>query len=110
MELKESLYRLLILAWRIILERCHELAHELLHGKDERKKLSKEIKEMEAEAIAFVVMDHYHIELKSDKYLALYKESYDLKKSLERINKVSSEFIEFVDYWFKEKEKIKKAM
>ena len=53
----------------------HELGHELLHQKDESE-LSKEVKEMEAEAAAFVVMDHYGVDIKSDKYLALYKESY----------------------------------
>jgi antirestriction protein ArdC len=74
----------------------HELGHELLH-KDESSELSKEIKEMEAEAAAFVVMDHYGVDIKSDKYLALYKESYDLKQSLKRIDNLASEIINFCD-------------
>ena len=49
---------------------------------------------MEAEAVAFVVMNHFDIEIKSDKYLALYKESYNLKESLEYINTISSEIID----------------
>jgi antirestriction protein ArdC len=74
----------------------HELGHELLH-KDGSSELSKEVKEMEAEAAAFVVMDHYGVDIKSDKYLALYKESYDLKQSLKRIDNLASEIINFCD-------------
>ena len=77
----------------------HELAHELLHNKEERMKLSKEIKELEAEATSFVVLNHYDIETKSDKYLALYKKSYDLEKSLARIKRISSKIISFCDDW-----------
>ncbi|ADQ13571.1 ArdC-like ssDNA-binding domain-containing protein [Halanaerobium hydrogeniformans] len=75
----------------------HETAHELLHDKGSRKKMSKEIKEMEAEAAAFIVMEHYGVEIKSDKYLALYKKSYDLNQSLKRISKIASEIIGFLD-------------
>ena len=76
----------------------HELAHYFLHNKCSRKeKLNKEIKEMEAEAVAYVVMNHFNIEIKSDKYLALYKTSYDLKESLEKINDISSSIIDYCD-------------
>lgn len=86
----------------------HELGHELLH-KDGSSELSKEVKEMEAEAAAFVVMDHYGVDIKSDKYLALYKESYDLKQSLKRIDNLASEIINFCDdYLIKNKENDKK--
>ena len=51
----------------------HELAHELFHNKEDRRKLNKEVKEMEAEAVSFIVMNHFGIKIKSDKYLALYK-------------------------------------
>jgi len=71
----------------------HELAHYYLHNKNQDKKLTKEIIEMEAEAVAFVVMHHFNIEIKSDKYLALYKKSYDLMESFERINKVSKKIL-----------------
>ena len=74
---------------------AHELGHALLGHEDDN--LSKEIKELEAEAVAFVVMDHYGIEIKSDKYLALYKESYDLKESLKKIHKVATRMIEYCD-------------
>jgi antirestriction protein ArdC len=76
----------------------HELAHEHLHFSSERNSLnlSKEIIEMEAEAVAFVVMDYFNIESKSDKYLALYKESYDLMESFKRINDVSSRILDYL--------------
>jgi hypothetical protein len=76
----------------------HELAHEHLHFNSESNSLnlSKEIIEMEAEAVAFVVMDHFNIESKSDKYLALYKESYDLMESFKRINDVSSRILDYL--------------
>jgi Zn-dependent peptidase ImmA (M78 family) len=76
----------------------HELAHEHLHFNSESNSLnlSKEIIEMEAEAVAFVVMDYFNIESKSDKYLALYKESYDLMESFKRINDVSSRILDYL--------------
>jgi len=74
---------------------AHELGHALLEHTGDN--LSKEIKELEAEAVAFVVMDHYGIEIKSDRYLALYKKDYDLKESLKRIHKVTTRIIEFCD-------------
>jgi antirestriction protein ArdC len=78
----------------------HELAHELLH-KENKEELTKEIKELEAEAVAFIVMDHYSVELKSSKYLALYKKSYDLKESMDRISRVSKEIINFTKDYLK---------
>jgi hypothetical protein len=75
----------------------HELAHEILHSREERAVLTKEVKEMEAESVSFVVMDHYNLEIKSDQYLALYKESYDLKESLKRISKLATSIISYCD-------------
>jgi Zn-dependent peptidase ImmA (M78 family) len=76
----------------------HELAHEHLHFSNESNSLnlSKEIIEMEAEAVAFVVMDYFNIESKSDKYLALYKENYDLMESFKRINDVSCRILDYL--------------
>jgi antirestriction protein ArdC len=87
----------------------HELGHELLHQKDESE-LSKEVKEMEAEATAFVVMDHYGLDIKSDKYLALYKESYDLKQSLKRIDNLSSEIINYCDDYLLKNNEVNKKL
>jgi len=88
---------------------AHELGHELLHQKD-KSELSKEIKEMEAEAAAFVVMDHYDVDIKSDKYLALYKESYDLKQSLKRIDSLASEIINYCDDYLIENNEVDKKL
>jgi hypothetical protein len=75
----------------------HETAHELLHFRDSKDvKLTKEILEMEAEAVAFVVMNYFGVEIKSDKYLALYKKSYNLMESLKRISDRSSAMIDYV--------------
>lgn len=60
---------------------------------------------MEAEAVAFVVMDHYGVEIKSDKYLALYKQDYVLKESLQRISRISSQIISFCDSWLGDEDK-----
>lgn len=46
--------------------------------------------------MAFVVMDYFNIESKSDKYLALYKKSYDLMESFKRINEVSSRILDYL--------------
>jgi hypothetical protein len=81
----------------------HELAHEILHSREERAVLTKEVKELEAEAVSFVVMDHYNLEIKSDQYLALYKESYDLKDSLKRISKLATSIISYCDQNLKTK-------
>lgn len=76
---------------------AHETAHEFLHFSDNKDlELTKEILEMEAEAIAFVVMNYFGVEIKSDKYLALYKKSYDLMQSLKRISNISSAMIDYV--------------
>jgi len=76
---------------------AHETAHELLHFSGNKDlKLTKEILEMEAEAVAFVVMNYFGVEIKSDKYLALYKKSYDLMQSLKRISDISSAMIDYV--------------
>lgn len=47
----------------------HEIAHALLHG---NSRLSKEQKEIQAEAVAYVAARHFGLETKSFNYLALY--------------------------------------
>jgi len=57
----------------------HELAHEMIHWDPEKRpQLTREIKELEADAVAFVVAENLNIQNNSDKYLALYHKSYDL--------------------------------
>jgi antirestriction protein ArdC len=74
---------------------AHELGHELLH--QGQRNTSKEVEELEAESIAYVVFEHFGVKLKSDKYLALYKKEYDIKDSLNRISSVANKIIEFIE-------------
>jgi len=73
----------------------HELAHELLHwDAEKRPKLTREQKEMEAEATAYVVANALGIsETNSTEYLALYYKSYSLEKSLEVIHETSRKIL-----------------
>ena len=73
---------------------AHEFAHELLHGVQERMGLSKKIKELEAEATAYVVCRHFGLSTESPTYLALYGvEELDIRASLQRIISTSSRII-----------------
>jgi hypothetical protein len=73
---------------------AHELGHELLHGPQERQKLSKKVKELEAEAIAYVVSRHFGLKMKAPTYLALYRvEEVDIMGSLDRIVSTASRII-----------------
>jgi len=73
----------------------HELAHELLHwDAEKRPKLTREQKEMEAEATAYVVANALGIpETNSTEYLALYHKSYSLEKSLEVIHETAQKIL-----------------
>ncbi len=73
----------------------HELAHELLHWNPEtRPKLTREQKELEAEATAYVVAQALGIpETNSEKYLALYQKSCSLEESLEAIHQTSRKIL-----------------
>lgn len=62
----------------------HEIAHELLH---KESKLSKQQKEIQAEATAYVVSKHFGLETKSFNYLALYDANY--KRIMENLKAVS---------------------
>ncbi|MBW1928858.1 MAG: hypothetical protein JRJ13_06850 [Deltaproteobacteria bacterium] len=72
----------------------HEFAHELLHGHQERMNLPRKIKELEAEATAYIVCRHFSLDVKAPTYLALYRvEEVDIKNSLERILSTASRII-----------------
>jgi hypothetical protein len=74
----------------------HELAHELLHqGQQAESPMSREAKEAEAEAVAYVVGRHFGLEsLGSPNYLALWHaDSKVLKAQLERIVGCSRQII-----------------
>src|SRR6056297_774084 len=72
---------------------AHEIAHEMLHQSNDDQGLTKEIVELEAEAVSFLVSEYFNIDNPSEKYLALYKKSYNLMKSFKRINEVSQDII-----------------
>lgn len=76
----------------------HELAHELLHLGEERP-ASKTIRETEAEAVAFVVCRAIGLQTGSaaSDYIQLYDgKSETLAASLDRIQKLAAQVIEFV--------------
>jgi antirestriction protein ArdC len=73
---------------------AHELAHELLHDLHARRTLSAKVKELEADATAYVVSRHFGLETQSSVYLALYQvEAVDVKESLDRIVRTASKII-----------------
>ena len=72
----------------------HELAHELMHDLDARKTLSTKVKELEADATAYVVSRHFGLETQSRFYLALYRvEEVDVRDSMNRIVRTASRII-----------------
>lgn len=76
---------------------AHELAHELLHDPQKRIELSRKVKELEAEATAFVVGRHFGLESKAPTYLALYRvEEVDIIASLDRIVSTASSMIRWI--------------
>ena len=86
----------------------HEMAHQKLHSIDpkdlppEEPKLSRNAKEVEAEAIAYTVSQHYGIETSdySFAYIAGWshgKDTPELKASLDRIRQAADEMITSID-------------
>jgi antirestriction protein ArdC len=79
----------------------HELAHELLHKRDKQPDAvnkNRQQRELEAEAIAYVVMRHFGIEHVACNYLATYKiDSTQLKQSLQTISATANFLIAAID-------------
>jgi len=75
----------------------HEIAHELMHRREDRP-TSKVVREMEAEAVAFVVARHYGFnDVDSPNYLALYgSDSGAILERLELIRVTAAEVIEAI--------------
>ena len=72
----------------------HELAHELLHKDETRASTTRQRRELEAEAVAYVVASHFGLETASANYLALWdipEES--ILASIQRIHQISVELI-----------------
>ena len=72
----------------------HELAHELLHHRDDRP-VTKDIRELEAESVAFVVARHFRLDItRSPNYLALHgADSKSITEHQERIRSVANKII-----------------
>lgn len=75
----------------------HEVAHERLHHGEDKKQLSKVTRELEAEAVAFVVAKAAGLENaleQSTDYIQLYSGDKEmLLKSLERVQKTASKIL-----------------
>jgi antirestriction protein ArdC len=82
----------------------HEIAHELLHKRDQQPEAvtkNRQQRELEAEAIAYVVMRHFGIEHVACNYLATYKiDSAQLKQSLQTISTTAKFVISAIDPQF----------
>lgn len=78
---------------------CHELAHELLHGLQERMGLSKKVKELEAESTAYIVCRHFGLlDAGASVYLSCYRvEEIDIMASLDRIVSTASRIISGIE-------------
>jgi len=77
----------------------HELCHQLLHMQQETKDSDKNVKEVEAEAVAFVVGTGIGLEMGSGSsdYISLYNgKKADLLQSLQRIQLTASEILEAI--------------
>ena len=86
----------------------HEIAHELLHhkttspfyiGDEEKGKISKELFELQAESVSFVVIRYYGLPAEHQAtYLALWRANKDeIKKNLTIIKKTSDFIINEID-------------
>lgn len=76
---------------------AHELAHELLHRTERRKETTRKIRELEAEAVAFVVARAAGLDgiSRSADYIQLYAgDKQLLMDSLDHIRRVASSIIE----------------
>ncbi|MDR7574510.1 MAG: ArdC-like ssDNA-binding domain-containing protein [Armatimonadota bacterium] len=78
---------------------AHELAHELAHDHLARYDLPREVREVEAEAVAFVVLAHFGYEIpEAGNYVALWdRDGKILRERMERIASVSREIIEALE-------------
>ncbi|MBL8820464.1 MAG: hypothetical protein JNL58_30855 [Planctomyces sp.] len=75
---------------------AHELAHEWMHDAEQRKSLSKTVRETEAEAVAYVVCTSFGLNCstRSSDYIQMYRgDEATLIASLDRIQKTSSRMI-----------------
>ena len=87
----------------------HEIAHELMHHKDKSLfyiEVSREVKELQAEAVSYVVIKHYNLPATHHStYLALWNANKDnIEKYLKQIKDVSNFIIDKLDAIITEKD------
>lgn len=78
----------------------HELAHELLHRTERRKETTRKTRELEAEAVAFVVSNAAGLDgvRRSADYIQLYNGDKELLlQSLDHIQRVSADIIDSLE-------------
>lgn len=78
---------------------AHELAHEALHWKIDGP-ITRNIAELEAEAVAFVVCMHFglDVEVRASRYIAVWQgDSKGLRGSMDRITKTARDIIDNVE-------------
>lgn len=77
----------------------HELAHEMLHWKEDRKSFSTNIKELQADGVAHVVLKEFGLPTgDTENYLVLWKiDAEHITKNESIIKKTSEEIIDFIN-------------
>ena len=80
----------------------HEVAHSLLHNKNNKLNLSREQKEFEAESVAYVVCKNLNVDSKENNFLYLAnwvgkEDISDFKDSLDRIQKTSNDILKYFE-------------
>jgi hypothetical protein len=73
---------------------AHEVAHELMHGPEHRVPGRRRLNELEAEACAYVVCQHFGYETQAPNYLALWRGNRDdLLACMERVSGAGQQII-----------------
>lgn len=90
----------------------HEIAHEILHKGSESKNLSRNDKECQAEATAYIVASHFGLEnIVSAEYLICWGNSEkEFNKNLSEIFRASEEILEMLSEQIKENENINQTL
>tara|TARA_Y100000310_G_C20220214_1_gene595413 strand:+ start:297 stop:539 length:243 start_codon:yes stop_codon:yes gene_type:complete len=70
------------------------LAHGRLHTKVDQERYDREQREIEAEAVSYVVMAHFGVETKGHKYMAAWQERFRITDGLERISTTAQYLID----------------
>jgi hypothetical protein len=78
---------------------AHELAHELLHRTERRKETTRKVRELEAQAVAYVVSRAAGLDgIQRSDYIQLYSGDKEmLMASLDHIQRVAAEIIEALE-------------